>query len=58
MQGISKSGNGFVAQTRRVSMLFHGGSRQGPRDIHTGDGPGQLNSEILSQALTSSANAL
>lgn len=58
MQGISKYCNGFVAQTRRESMLFHGGSRQGPRDIYTCDGPGQLNSEILSQALTSSANAL
>ncbi len=58
MQGISKFGNGFVAQTPRESMLFHPSARQSPRGIQTGDRSGQLSSEILSQALTSSANAL
>lgn len=39
-------------------MLFHAGAPQSPSAIQIGDGSGQLNSEILSQALTSSANAL
>ena len=58
MQGISSFGNRFVAQTRMEPMLFDAGSRQPSGSIQIGDGSGQLNSEILSQALTSSANAL